>query len=131
VRGHMWFRPFAGVLLLVYAAACYHYAATDELGPEAYIAQKEPGQVRITLTDSSQTIVYNPWITSDSVGGHVGRSSQRQPWSAPRERVTKIEAHRMKVVATVFAVGIPVVLIGGLIAVATACEDGCAGIGSY
>jgi len=120
MRGRVWFRPFAGTLLFVYAAACYHYVPTGQRGPEAYIAQKEPLQVRVTLTDSSQRIVYDPWITADSIGGRLGPSSKRPAWSAPRVRVARIEAQRMKVVPTLLIVGIPVILAVGAFAVVVA-----------
>lgn len=130
MRPRKWSRPIGVMLLLGQIAGCYHYAAPADMGPQAYITEKKPKQIRVTLTDSSQTVLYEPWITDDSLGGRTGRSST-QAWAVPRERVVRIEAQRLKVAATVLAVGIPVILFGGIIVLATACSDGCAGLGSY
>jgi len=124
VRQYAWYRPVALVLLAAQSAGCYHYI-TPDLGPDAYVSQHEPGQVRVTLTDSTRVVVLDPWITADSLGGRAWLMSGKEPWAVTRDRLVKLEAHEIKTAATVFAVGIPLVVFGAFIGLVTACQGGC------
>jgi len=76
--------------------------------------------VRVTLTDSSTVVLLDPWITADSVGGRAWLRSGQEPWAAARDSVIKVERQETKVVATVFGVGVPLVLLGVVVGVALA-----------
>ena len=135
MRHREWFRPLALVLLVVNGQGCYHYTTPSEMRPDTYISQKEPKKARLTLIDSSTVILERPWITRDSVGGLVkhfeslgsggsGSPPKRdEPWSISRERVARIEVHRLNpgptggIVVFSLVIGVPV-----LIALLTCCR---------
>lgn len=133
------FRPLAVLLLAAYLSACHYYATPGAMGPEAYLTQKQPSKVRVTLTDSRQVTLTGPWITSDSIGGIAEAGPTKwdhelgswvrgvsAPWAASRQQVTSIEIRRLDPVATtalvVLAAG--VVLVGiVVIAVVIPCSQ--------
>ena len=93
---HRMRRTMAAVLLMTYLPACYHYVTPKEMTPAQYIAAKDPKQVRVTLADSSQVVLRDPWVSADSLGGRlmVQDARARDPgWATPLSQVRRLEGH--------------------------------------
>jgi hypothetical protein len=109
--------------LLVSVAGCYHYAAQYRPLGDALATPQD--QVRVTLADSTQLVLYSARAVGDSVIGWTAPPSEGA--AAGRvalaiAEVRRVEVHRMNVaasVATAFvgALGVATILLGVFIVV--------------
>lgn len=100
-------RRACAVTLLVVSlgnAGCYAWH-TEPLGPQAVLETLKPKQLRVTRSDSSQTVLEEPEIRADSLVGFTDDDTTE----------TRIPLSNVREVATPrFSAGRTFVLLGGL-----------------
>jgi len=112
-------RPIACLLLPCYLAACTSWQ-TQELAPEQVLAQEQPDQVRVTLSDGQRLELRYPAVHGDTL---TGMREARQV-AVPLERVSRLELREADGGKTLLLVG--GVMLGTVIAAGAAFAIGCA-----
>jgi hypothetical protein len=108
------------VVVALASMSCVNWQPVTDLSPRAYVEQREPSQARLTFTDSTRVVLYNPWVTGDSIGGNRERRESSRKLTFPLASVVSIASPDLDEVGSLAAVTLglagTVVVVFGLFA---------------
>ena len=120
-------RCHAGTLLLIVlsGAACQAWH-TEGVAPEAVVATRQPGKLRVTRVDGSRIVLKHPVLQGDTLVGTGQRRSGQQDARVALTDVRQLETRGFSSGRTVgLGVGVAGGLVGAfLIAYAIQCSHG-------
>jgi hypothetical protein len=136
MHGSIWprHRLVLSIMSGLLACGCYSWRLPPSgVSPSTYVAEREPGRVRLTLTDGSRVELVRPWLFADSIFGrrndvdypvtHESNLPVQVIWVG---NVTRIEERQVRGFASGALVGAVVGSAAGLVTagVASSCSGG-------
>ena len=115
---HVVRRAGAAMLLVVSLGntSCYAWH-TEQIAPESLLATRQPTQLRVTRTDSSQTILENPVMRADTLVGAPGQSNAGEV-RIPLTDVRQVATRRFSAGRTLgLTLGLAAVTVGTVVIV--------------
>jgi hypothetical protein len=71
---------------------CVGWQPVTDLSPRAYVEQHEPSEARLTFTDSTRVVLYNLWVTEDSIGGNRERRESSKKLAFPLASIVRLDS---------------------------------------
>lgn len=102
-------RIIAGVLLPIYLTGCMTWK-TQEVSPQQVIAERQPGKMRVTLTNGRQFVLSHPGVSGDTLSGRAAGDSV----SIALADVARTEVPKISAVWTAVGLTLGLVAVAGV-----------------
>jgi hypothetical protein len=98
--------PLLIVISTAAALGCVNWQPVTDLSPRAYVEQQEPSEARLTFTDSTRVVLYNLWVTEDSISGNRERRESSKQLAFPLARIVRLDSPDLDEVGSLAAVNL-------------------------